>query len=81
MPRLFHAGNSAGATVHDVEAKRKLEMIMSVDIGTGEVTVAHQPLRLIGDEVATYTKRYQSIYPIYGGKLAPVLFHCYGRQA
>lgn len=81
MARLFTAKNAAGATVYDVEAKRKLDMVMSVDIDSGEVAVCHQPVRAVGDEIATYTERYQSIHPIYGGERTPVLFHCYGRQA
>ena len=81
MARIFNGSNALGATVYEVEALRKLDQVMSVDIDSGEVMRYEVPLRLIGDEVATYTERYRSIYPIYGGKPTPQLFHCYGRQA
>jgi hypothetical protein len=80
MSRVFNASNAAGATVYEVETKRKLTHVMSVDADAGEVVVAHQPFRVVGDEVATYTERYRAIHPIYGESLWPVLFHCYGRQ-
>lgn len=80
MARLFTGSNCGGAMVYDVGTKQELTHVMSVDIDAGEVSIAHQPLRTVGDEVATYTQRYAAIHPIYGGSRAPVLFHCYGRQ-
>lgn len=82
MGRIFNASNCApGASVYDVDAKAKLDHVLEVDAATGEVVRAHMPLRLVGNEIATYTERYQTIHPIYGDQPTPQLFHCYGRQA
>ncbi|MES2634036.1 MAG: hypothetical protein V4669_13765 [Pseudomonadota bacterium] len=81
MDRTFTARNAAGASVHDVEALRTLDQVLSVDIDAGCVVRAETPLRCVDDEIATYTEHYRSIYPIYGGQTTPQLFHCYGRQA
>lgn len=78
--RTFTAENAAGATVHDIDTKEKLPAVISVDIDSAEVKMAYQPLRLVGDELETFTRRYAAIHPIYGGKRAPQLFHCYGRK-
>ena len=80
MARIFNASNALGASVYDVDKVQKLDCVISVDIDKGEVVRAHQPVRLAGDEIATYTERYSSIHPIYGGARRPVLFHCYGGQ-
>ena len=69
------------ADVWDVERRRKLGEVLRVDTTRGEVVRAHAPLRLEGDEIATYTERFNSIYPIYGGELMPQSFHCYGPAA
>jgi len=81
MTRLFTASNCLGASVYDVDTRQKLAQVMSVDIDAGEVVCAHDPIRLVGDEVDTFKVKYRSVYPIYGGKPWPQLFHCYGRQA
>ncbi len=81
MSRIFNSSNCLGATVYDVETMQKLGQVMSVDIDRAEVVRLHEPIRVVGDEIATYTERYRAIHPIYGGNLWPQLFHCYGRQA
>lgn len=81
MTRLFTAKNTNGATVHDVEGGRRIDQVMSIDVDAGVVTVADQPVRLVGDEIATHVERYRSIYPIYGGRRSPQAFHCYGQHA
>jgi hypothetical protein len=80
MARLFHAGNcDRRALVYDVDTVRRVDYVMSVDTDAGEVVRAHYPLRLVGDEVSTYTERYRTVHPIFGGQPFPQLFHCYGR--
>lgn len=78
--RVFDPSNASGASVYDVDRREKLGHVMSVDIDAGEVRCAHQPLRLVGDEVQVFTVRFRSIYPIWAGSPRPVLFHCYGRS-
>ncbi|MDN8612786.1 hypothetical protein [Variovorax ginsengisoli] len=78
---IYDPSNAGGAAVYDVETKEQLREVLWVDTELGEVVRAEQPLRVtVGDEFATYTTRFATIYPIRGGGLRPVLFHCYGRQ-
>ena len=70
-----------GTTVVDVEALEIFPLVESVDMRTNELTCFEQPLRVVGDDVARYSLRFRSIYPIFGGSPVPVLFHCYGRLA
>jgi hypothetical protein len=74
--------NAPGATVHDVEGRKRIEHVMEVDTEKGEVEVALWPLRLTpgGDRVETEKLRFRSIAPIYAGSHTPQLFHCYGPQ-
>lgn len=75
-----HHNCAARTTVHDVESRRQINHVMSVDTETGEVTRICQPIRPnhLG-EADTYTERFRSIYPIFAGSHLPQLFHCYGR--
>lgn len=77
--RVFDASNACGATVYDVDTRQKLEQVMSLDIDSGQVVLARWPLRVVGEEIETYTVQYRSVHPIYGGRPQPQLFHCYGR--
>lgn len=79
-PRTFNAGNARGADVVDLATLQVLDHVVSVNIDTGEVLQAIQPLRLVGDEIATKTMRFDTIHPIYGDSITPQLFHCYGRK-
>lgn len=67
--------------VTDVESRRRLDNVMTVDTSTGEVVRCCVPVRTnaAGDGVETYTERYRSIHAICGREHLPVLFHCYGR--
>lgn len=78
---LYTAKNAAGATVYEVESMGKLDRVLSVDTETSEVVRCHDPIRVQGDEIVTYTERFDAIHPIHGVARQPVLFHCYGRQA
>jgi hypothetical protein len=61
-----------------VDRMRKLECVIRIDTGKGEVVCAQIPFHVIDGEVATYTLNFRSIYAIHGGKPRPCLFHCYG---
>lgn len=74
----FDAHNTDRASVYDLDTGQKLTQVASIDTSTGEVVCFETPLRTAGYEVATYTLRYTTIYPIFGGSPWPVLFHCYG---
>lgn len=78
--RTFNAGNARGAQVIEVATLQKFDHVVSVDIDSGELMQAIQPLRLVGDEIATETVRFDTIHAIYGDSIAPQLFHCYGRK-
>ncbi|MDQ0082927.1 hypothetical protein J2W35_003286 [Variovorax boronicumulans] len=77
---IYDPSNAAGSRVYDVERNEQLHHVLMIDTELGEVVRAEQPLRVIGDEVASYTQKFTTIYPIRGGSLRPVLFHCYGRK-
>lgn len=86
--------NARGATVHDIEGRRRIDHVMSVDTETGEVECAYWPIRLKPDpkpwhapmveshldEVDTFVMRFHGIAPIFGGADSPQAFHCYGPQ-
>lgn len=78
---IYTGRNAAGSKVYDVEARRELKRVVSVDTETGVVTMHCDPVRLndARTKVVTYEARFKSIYPIFGGRTKPVLFHCYGR--
>ena len=72
---------SRHATVMDVDAAVRIERVVEIDTETGMVTKHAEPVRINANgELETETVRYRSIYPIFGGSLYPVLFHCYGLQ-
>lgn len=78
---LYTSHNACGAVVTDVEARRRIDRVMSVNTDTGEVECCHYPYRSRPgtDQVDTYTERFRAIHPICGMERNPVLFHCYGR--
>lgn len=80
---LYTHQNTRGASVYDMDAKAKLDTVVSVNTGTGEVRFAVWPLRLnaSGEEVDTMTLKFDTIYAIRGLEPHPALFHCYGRKA
>lgn len=80
-PTYWTVDNAAGAKVFDVDAKQELGDVMSVDTAKGEVVRACRPLRVEGEQIATFTQRFRSIYPIFSSGRRPELFHCYGLAA
>jgi hypothetical protein len=76
---IYDTDNARGAAVYDVESKEQLRHVLWIDTELGEVVRAEQPVRVVGDEIATFTEKFATIYPIRGGGRRPVLFHCYGR--
>lgn len=79
MTPHYYDASSVGprAATYDVDTKEKLPAVMSIDTASGEVVMAFQPYRVVGDQVDTFTRHYRSIHPIFGGSPKPVLFHCY----
>lgn len=76
---IYTAMNVENRTrVYNADSVTVLDLVMSVDTDTNEVTQAYKPLRLDGDGVATYITRFKAIHPIYGGYYQPCLFCCYG---
>ena len=65
--------------VYDVDRMERLEWVLSLDSGSGEVVCAHKPLQCLDGKVLTYKLKFRSVYPIYAGEHWPILFHCYGR--
>jgi hypothetical protein len=76
---IYNCKNAGGASVYDVETKERLDHVMSIDTDAGEVLRAEHPARVVGGQLATFTQKFTTIYPIRGGGARPVLFHCYGR--
>ena len=65
--------------VYDVDAKQEIRRVMEINPSAGWVKVSAEPLRARGSQIVGERIRFRSIYPIYGGRIAPVMFHCYGR--
>lgn len=77
---IYTHHNARSATVHEVEARRRIDHVLRVDTEAGEVVRVHQPARPNHrGEIDTYTERFRSIYPIFADSPTPLLFHCYGR--
>lgn len=76
---IYDRSNALFATVYDVDTCEKIGQVISIDTQAGEVLCAYFPIRVVDDRVDTYTIRYRTIYPIFGGSPWPGLFHCYGR--
>ena len=78
---LYTPSNARGATVHDVDTGERIDRVQKVDAKNGWIMVEHDPVRISPDgrHVIGYRIRFRSIYPIFAGQGAPVLFHCYGR--
>ncbi|MDM0041870.1 hypothetical protein QTI05_22710 [Variovorax sp. J22R193] len=77
---IYDPSNASGAAVYDVETKERLSHVLWIDTELGEVVRAEQPVRVVGDEFATHTTKFTTIYPIRGGGWSIQLFHCYGRK-
>lgn len=78
---IFTSENTRGGSVFDVDTKQKIGYVRSIDTENGEIVCMHQPIRIKDGEVETFSIRYESIYPIYGGSSCPCLFHCYGLKS
>ena len=77
---IYNGRNARGSRVYDVEAKTRIDRVLMVNTKTGSVVVGTSPVRLNHKgKIDRYTVKFQSIYPIFGGRATPVLFHCYGR--
>lgn len=78
---IYNGTNAPGALVMDVEAKQRIDRVLMVNTKTGAVVVGKTPARLNHKgTIDRETIYFDSIYPIFGGRTSPVLFHCYGRK-
>lgn len=79
---IYNHHNAQGADVYNVDTKEKIGSVMEVHLARREVTCALQPPRVDHyGALETQKIKFRSIYPIFGGGLYLVLFHCYGRLA
>lgn len=79
---IYNGTNAAGSLVFDVDAKQRIDRVLMVNTKTGAVVVGTNPLRLNHKgKIERETIHFESIYPIFGGRTTPCLFHCYGRKA
>ncbi len=78
---IYNSTNALGALVMDVDTKERIDRVLMVNTKTGAVVVAKSPVRLDHkDKIDRETIYFNSIYPIFGGRTIPVLFHCYGSR-
>lgn len=78
---IYNGTNAAGSLVMDVDAKQRIDRVLMVNTNTGAVVVGTDPYRLNHKgKIDRETIYFDSVYPIFGGSAAPVLFHCYGRK-
>lgn len=77
---IYNASNvPVGTTVYNVDTKEKVMRVMSIDTDRNVVVCVSDPCEIAADgTLATYEIKFRSIYPIYGGRFLPDLFHCYG---
>lgn len=79
---IFNSENAAGALVMHVDTKQRIDRVLMVNTKTGAVVVGTDPYRLNHKgKIDRETIYFDSVYPIFGGRAAPVMFHCYGRKA
>lgn len=79
---IYDATNcSPRCAVYDVDTKERIDQVVAINAKAGWVQVAEQPLRVTAHHhIATRRIRFESVYPIFGDRTNPVLFHCYGRK-
>ena len=79
---IYDATNcQPGCSVYDADTKQRIDRVVAINANAGWVQVAEQPLRVTAHgHIATRRIRFASIYPIFGWRTAPTLFHCYGRK-
>ncbi len=76
---IYNYTNAQGSMVMDVDSKQRIDRVLLVNTKTGAVVVAKSPCRLNHKgKIDRETLYFDSIYPIFGGRTMPVLFHCYG---
>ena len=78
---IYNGTNAPGSLVMDVDSKQRIDRVLMVNTKTGAVVVAKNPCRPNHKgQIDRETIYFDSIYPIFGGRTMPVLFHCYGRK-
>ena len=78
---IYNSTNAMGALVMDVDTKERIDRVLMVNTKTGAVVAAKSPFRLNHKgKIERETIYFNSVYPIFGGRTTPALFHCYGRR-
>ena len=78
-PMIYNNLNAPGSLVMDVDARQRIDRVLMVNTKTGAAVVAKSPCRMNHKgKIDRETIYFDSVYPIFGGSAAPVLFHCYG---
>ena len=78
---IYNGTNAAGSLVVDVDLKQRIDRVLWVNTKTGAVVVGKTPTRMNHKgTIDRETIYFDSVYPIFGGRTKPVLFHCYGRK-
>ena len=78
---IYNGTNAPGSLVVDVDSKQRIDRVLMVNTKTGAVVVGKTPTRLNNKgKIDRETIYFDSVYPIFGGRTNPVLFHCYGRR-
>lgn len=76
---IYNGTNAPGSLVMDMDSKQRIDRVLMVNTKTGAVVVGKTPARLNHKgKIDRETIYFDSIYPIFGGRTMPVLFHCYG---
>lgn len=78
---IYNGTNAPVSLVMDVDAKQRIDSVLMLNTKTGAVVVCKTPTRLNRKgKIDRETIYFDSVYPIFGGRTSPVLFHCYGRR-
>jgi len=63
-----------GAQVYDMRTLAPIEKVLSIDTEKGELVQVEQPIRVVGDDVATVTRRFSrievTVHPRTGGLMS-----------
>ena len=78
---IYSQANVDRAAVYDVDTKEQFRKVLAVNAAAGWILVADEPVRANKHgHVVSRRIRFNAIHPIFGGGVAPCMFHCYGRQ-
>lgn len=73
--------NTYRCDVFDVERKQIIKHVESADDEIGLLTLFHDPIKVVGQDLGTYQVKCRSIAPVYGGSHMPQMLLCFGVEA